>query len=107
VRSLPLNTPERRNSYWKYPLQLDPEKFARDPQEIRTALAAEGIPDAGSCWPESYEEPLFAGQDNTRCPNAEAVRKRTLMLALPPTWERAHIELCVAAVRKVLHAYRR
>jgi dTDP-4-amino-4,6-dideoxygalactose transaminase len=107
VRSLPLNTPERRNSYWKYPLQLDPEKFACDPQEIRTALAAEGIPDAGSCWPESYEEPLFAGQDTVRCPNAEAVRKRTLMLALPPTWERAHIEFCIAAVRKVLHAYRR
>jgi dTDP-4-amino-4,6-dideoxygalactose transaminase len=107
VRGLPLNTPERRNSYWKYPLQMDLEKLACDPQEIRTALAAEGIPDAGSCWPESYEEPLFSGKDTVRCPNAEALRKKTLMLALPPTWEKSHIEMCVSAVKKVLHAYRR
>lgn len=107
VRCLPLNTPERRNSYWKYPLQLDLEKLAGDPQEIRAALAAEGIPDAGSSWPESYDEPVFAGWETARCRNAEALRRRTLVLALPPTWERAHVELCVAAVRKVLHAYRR
>jgi dTDP-4-amino-4,6-dideoxygalactose transaminase len=107
VRSVPLNTPERRNAYWKYPLQLDLEKFACDPQEIRAALAAEGIPDAGSCWPESYEEPLFSGREVMRCPNAEALRKRTLMLLLPPTWEKTHVEMCVSAVRKVLHAYRR
>jgi dTDP-4-amino-4,6-dideoxygalactose transaminase len=117
VRCLPLNTPERSNSYWKYPLQLDLEKLACDPQEIRDALLAEGIPDAGSCWPESYDEPLFAGSGAgsggeparaaPRCPNAEAVRRRTLVLALPPTWERGHVETCAAAVRKVLHAYRR
>jgi dTDP-4-amino-4,6-dideoxygalactose transaminase len=107
VRCLPLNTPERRNSYWKYPLQLDLEKLAGDPQEIRAALAAEGIPDAGSSWPESYDEPVFAGRETARCRNAEALRRRTLVLALPPTWERVHVEMCVAAVRKVLHAYRR
>jgi dTDP-4-amino-4,6-dideoxygalactose transaminase len=107
VRCIPLNTPDRRNAYWKYPLQLDPEKLAGDPQEIREALAAEGIPDAGSCWPETYDEPLFAGRETARCPTAEAVRARTLVLALPPTWEKSHVETCVAAVRKVLHAYRR
>jgi dTDP-4-amino-4,6-dideoxygalactose transaminase len=107
VRRLPLNTPERRNSYWKYPIQLDLQRLTCDTAEIRTALAAEGIPDAGSSWPESYDEPLFAGRNSQRCPNAEAVRGRTLMLALPPTWERNHVETCVAAVRKVLRAYRR
>jgi len=107
VRCIPLNTSDRRNAYWKYPLQLDLEKLACDPQEIREALVAEGIPDAGSCWPESYDEPLFAGRESVRCPNAEALRRRTLVLALPPTWEKSHVEICVAAVRKVLHAYRR
>jgi dTDP-4-amino-4,6-dideoxygalactose transaminase len=107
VRCIPLNAPDRRNAYWKYPLQLDPEKLACDPQEIREALAAEGIPDAGSCWPETYDEPLFAGRETARCPTAEAVRARTLVLSLPPTWEKSHVETCVAAVRKVLHAYRR
>jgi dTDP-4-amino-4,6-dideoxygalactose transaminase len=107
VRCLPLNTPERRNAYWKYPLQLDLDRLAADPQEIRAALAAEGIPDAGGSWPESYAEPLFSGRKIARCPNAEMLGKRTLVLALPPTWEKNHIETCVAAVRKVLHAYRR
>jgi dTDP-4-amino-4,6-dideoxygalactose transaminase len=107
VRCVPLNTPERRNSYWKYPLQLDLEKLARDTPAVRAALVAEGIPDAGSSWPESYDEPVFAGRETQHCANAEAIRRRTLVLALPPTWERNHIETCVAAVRKVLHAYRR
>ena len=39
VHCVPLNAPDRRNAYWKYPLQLDPEKLACDPQEIREALA--------------------------------------------------------------------
>ena len=107
VHGVPLNTPERQNSYWKYPLQLDREKLACDPQEIRAAIGAEGIPDAGSCWPETYDEPLFADGAPARCANAEALRRRTLVLALPPTWERGHIEMCIAAVKKVLHAYRR
>jgi dTDP-4-amino-4,6-dideoxygalactose transaminase len=107
IRCLPFTAPDRRNAYWKYPLQLDLEKLACDPREIREAVVAEGIPDAGSCWPESYEEPVFAGRETVRCPNAEAVRRRTLVLALPPTWEKSHVETCVAAVRKVLHAYRR
>ncbi|HTO21884.1 MAG TPA: hypothetical protein VMQ10_05340, partial [Spirochaetia bacterium] len=89
--------------------------------------AAEGIPDAGSAWPESYDEPVFrdraaaAGASaeasvaagvagvapSAACPNAEAVRGRTLVLALHPTWERGHIDACISAVKKVLRAYRR
>jgi len=107
VRCLPLNTPERRSAFWKYPLQLDLERLAVPPEEIRAAVLAEGIPDAGSAWPESYDEPLFAGRSSPRCPNAEAVRRRTLVLGLPPTWERGHIDLCISAVKKVLRACRR
>jgi len=29
------------------------------------------------------------------------------VLGLAPTWERAHVELCVTAVKKALRAYRR
>ena len=107
VLALPFNTPERRNAYWKYPLQLDLEKLSCGMEEIRSALGAEGIPDAGSLWPESYDEPVFADRAAHRCSNAEAVRGRTLVLPLPPTWEKSHIEICVAAVKKVLRVYRR
>jgi dTDP-4-amino-4,6-dideoxygalactose transaminase len=107
VHSLPLNTPERRNAYWKYPLQLDLEKLSCGVEEFCSALAAEGIPDAGSPWPESYEEPIFADRASCRCPNAEAIRGRTVVLPLPPTWDRSHVETCVAAVKKLLRVYRR
>ena len=107
VKSLPLNSAERRNAYWKYPLQMDLGRLSCGAEEIRTALEAEGIPDAGSAWPETYDEPLFAGRQFVRCPTAETVRARTLVLALPPTWERVHVETCAAAVKKVLRAYRR
>ncbi|HET6450388.1 MAG TPA: DegT/DnrJ/EryC1/StrS family aminotransferase [Spirochaetia bacterium] len=107
VRALPLNTTERRNAWWKYPLQLDIEHLAAPPEEIRAAVLAEGLPDAGSAWPESYDEPVFQDRPSARCPNAEALRRRTLMLGLPPTWERGHVDVCISAVKKVLRAYRR
>jgi dTDP-4-amino-4,6-dideoxygalactose transaminase len=107
VRSLPLNKPERMNAYWKYPLQLDLDKLSCGIEELREAVVAEGIPDAGSLWPETYDEPLFKDRPPTRCANAEAVRGRSVVLGLPPSWEKSHIETCAAAVRKVLHAYKR
>ncbi len=107
IRALPLNTPERRNAYWKYPLQLELEKLACSAEEFRSALNAEGIPDPGGLWPESYEEPIFSEDVRAHCGNAETLRKRTVVLCLPPTWERSHIETCIAAVKKVLRAYRR
>ena len=107
VKALPLNTADRRNAYWKYPLQLDLGRIACGGEEFRKAVAAEGIPESGGQWPESYEEPIFAERRAGGCPRAEALRERTVVLGLSPTWERSHIELCIAAVKKVLRAYRR
>ncbi len=107
VLALPLNTPARRNAYWKYPLQLDRAKLSCDVEEIRSAIVAEGVPESGIPWPESYDEPVFKERAACRCPNAEALRARTVVLPLHPTWEKSHAEVCVAAVKKVLRAYRR
>ena len=107
VRAVPLNTPDRRNAYWKYPLQLDLEKLACSGDEFRAALAAEGIPDCDRRWPETYQEPAFADRAGVRCPNGEALGARTVSLGLCPSWDRMHVELCVSAVKKVLRAYRR
>jgi dTDP-4-amino-4,6-dideoxygalactose transaminase len=118
VKALPLNSAERRNAYWKYPLQLDLEKLLCGEEEFRKALVAEGIPDTGGRLIESYEEPVFAQEEPggippqrngrvARCPNAEALSDRTVSLGLCPTWERSHIELCISAVKKILRAYKR
>jgi dTDP-4-amino-4,6-dideoxygalactose transaminase len=116
VKALPLNTADRANAYWKYPLQVDPEKLACTLAELRAAIAAEGIPDCGGRWRQSYEEPVFAqaGQAGPatpcpapRCPTAEALRDRTILLGLHPSWERMHVELTIAAVKKVMRVFKR
>ncbi len=95
VRALPLNTPDRRNAYWKYPLQLELERLTCGVEEFQSALVAEGLPDCGGRWRESYDEPVFAGRPQARCAVAEALQGTTVVLGLPPSWERAHVELCV------------
>jgi dTDP-4-amino-4,6-dideoxygalactose transaminase len=117
VRALPLNTDERRNAYWIYPLQLDLERLTCGVERVREALAAEGIPLPPAASRESCDEPVFAGAPGDgaagadaappRCPNAELLRARTLGLYLHPTWERTHVDLVAAAVKKVLRAFRR
>jgi len=107
VRSIPLSSAERRNAYWKYPLQLDLGKLVCDGKEFRRALAAEGIPECGAPGPEAYEEPALSKWARGRCETAEVLRERTVLLGLSPSWEKSHIETCVAAVKKVLRVYRR
>jgi dTDP-4-amino-4,6-dideoxygalactose transaminase len=108
VHTVPVNTQDRRNAYWKYPLQLDLDKLTCTGEEFRRALVAEGIPDAGGLWPEAYTEPVFAGLCGAAgFPTAEALTLRTVILCLHPSWERGHVDTCIAAVKKILHAFRR
>ncbi|HUJ76396.1 MAG TPA: DegT/DnrJ/EryC1/StrS family aminotransferase [bacterium] len=107
VRSLPFNSPERRNAYWKYPLQLDLAKLACGGEEFLRALAAEGIPECRALPPEAYAEPALQGWAREKCQTAEALRERTVLLGVSPTWEKSHIETCITAVKKLLKAYRR
>jgi dTDP-4-amino-4,6-dideoxygalactose transaminase len=107
VRCLPLNTENRRNAWWKYPLQIDLARLTCNGEEFQRALVAEGIPDGGAHWPEAYTEPALSRHRRSPCPTAEALRRRTIALLLPPTWEKQHVETCAAAVRKLLRAYRR
>jgi dTDP-4-amino-4,6-dideoxygalactose transaminase len=109
VKAVPLNTDARRNAYWIYPLQLDLARLACGIDRVREALAAEGIPLPPAAARGCLDEPVFADIAGAaaRCPNAEALRARTLCLYLHPTWERTHVDLVVGAVRKVLRAFRR
>ncbi|HVO39527.1 MAG TPA: DegT/DnrJ/EryC1/StrS family aminotransferase [Spirochaetia bacterium] len=107
VKSVPFTSTDRWNAYWKYPLQVDLSRLACNGEELRRALAAEGIPECGIQWPESYHEPALARWAGGSCPVAEALRARTVILGLAPSWEKTHIDLCIAAVKKVLRVYKR
>jgi dTDP-4-amino-4,6-dideoxygalactose transaminase len=107
VRSVPPSSTDRWNAYWKYPLQLDLAKLTCGAEEFSRALAAEGIPECSLSSPLGYTEPALSRWAKGRCETAEALRSRTVLLGLSPSWEKSHVETCVAAVKKVLHAYRR
>jgi dTDP-4-amino-4,6-dideoxygalactose transaminase len=121
VGGLPFSSDARRSAYWQYPLELELEKLTCGADGFREALAAEGVPCSTFKWREAYEEPVFGGitekapasrggvpgQAPRRMATAERLRQRTLVLFLHPSWERSHIELCIAAVKKVLHAFKR
>jgi dTDP-4-amino-4,6-dideoxygalactose transaminase len=107
VRMLPFTSESRRNAYWQYPLQLALDRLTCPAGQIREALLAEGIPCSAVQWRESYDEPLFQGREVRRCQTAEKLAERTVVLYLHPSWDRSHIELCIAGVKKVLRAFKR
>jgi dTDP-4-amino-4,6-dideoxygalactose transaminase len=107
IACLPFTSDERRNAYWQYPLQIDLENLTCGLPRFLEALRAEGIPCAPLRWRQSYDEPALAGFRGPRCPQAEKVGSRTAVLFLHPSWEKRHVELCAAGVKKVLRAFRR
>ncbi len=125
IRAIPVNTEDRRNAYWWYPLQIDTEVLDIDAEAFCKELTARNIPCYGIQWPEAYEEAAYAEQngfgsagfpfksteygdpaslDYTKalCPVARSLRAVTVNLFLHPTWEKEHIQACIAGVNAVI-----
>ena len=114
VAALPLNTPERQNSYWWYPITLNLDALTIDAPAFVKEMAGRQIPCYGIQWPEAYEEraykelngfgaakfPFHSKEYNPNgvtyegvlCPVAKSLRARTINLFLHPTWEKEHIQ---------------
>ena len=125
IKKLPLNTEERRHSYWWYPINLDITVLDCKAADIVKELAGMGIPCYGIQWPEAYEErayrekngfgtakfPFFSKEytdvdridySKVLCPKAKSLRDETLSLFLHPSWEPVHIQRCIDAFKAVL-----
>ena len=125
IKKLPLDTPERRNSYWWYPLLIDLSALDCDAPVILKELSAAKIPCYGIQWPEAYEEAAykdnigfgsvnfpFASKEytdpksvdykNVLCPHAKGLRAQTVCLFLHPSWEEVHINRCIDTFKAVL-----
>lgn len=125
IKALPVNTTDRMNAYWWYPIRLDLDVLTIDAPAFVKTLAASGIPCYGIQWPEAYEEKAykdlngfgrvkfpFKSKEYTdaesvkygtrQCRTAKSLRKETLNLFLHPTWEIEHIQRCIDAVKKIL-----
>jgi dTDP-4-amino-4,6-dideoxygalactose transaminase len=130
LKKLPVNTEERRNAYWWYPILLDLGKIDIKADQFIITLMAEGIPCYGIQWPEAYEErayqelngfgkvkfpflsteytnPESVRYREVRCPNAQKLRDETVSLFLHPSWEKIHIQKCIDGIKKVLSAHRK
>ncbi len=125
IESLPLNTAERQNAYWEYPVILDLNCLDTDANGIIMELRDLGIPVFKIQWPEAYKERVYrehngfgsarfpfeskeytdasaADYTTVSCEVAASLRSRTLSLYLHPTWEEEDIRICIDYFKKVL-----
>jgi dTDP-4-amino-4,6-dideoxygalactose transaminase len=128
IKAVPVNTEERQNAYWWYPILLDLKVLDIDAPAFSKELVALGIPCYGIQWPEAYEERAYKDHngfgsvkfpfrsveftdadavryDTIVCSVAKGLRAQTLSLFLHPTWESEHIQRCIDAVKHVLSAH--
>lgn len=128
IEAIPLNTPERKNAYWHYPILLDMDLLKCDITQFVKALNEEGIPASGIQWPEAYQEEVYTNlngfgdaqfpfkskeytdsnsvqYDQCRCDVARGLQEKTVTLFLHPTWREIDIERTIAGVKKVIAHY--
>jgi len=129
IQSLPLDTAERRNAFWLYPIVLRIEKLSCAIKEFTAALEAEGIPCGPVLWPQCYKEkayrqhngfgrlnypfedpaarPEAVQYDRYYCPNAAWLEERTFFVPVHPVYEEKHVELMARGILKVAGAFAR
>ena len=128
VKKLPVNSSERKNAYWWYPILIDMDELDTDAHGILHGLHELKIPCYGIQWPEAYEEkaykelngfgtaqfpfkskeytdPEAVRYSKVLCPTAKKLRDKTVCLFLHPSWEETHILRCIEAMKQVLSAH--
>jgi dTDP-4-amino-4,6-dideoxygalactose transaminase len=128
IEYLPLDTPERRNAYWQFPIVLKMEALGgKSIGDIVKAVEAEGVPAGPVLWPQCYREkayqehngfgklkypfedpsarPAAVQYDQYHCPNAAWLEERTFFVPVHPVYDVAHMDLLAQAITKVLSAY--
>lgn len=123
----PLDTEERQNAYWLYPIILDIDSLNCTVKEFTAALEAEGIPCGPVLWPQCYKEEAFQKHvgfgelnypfkdpnarpeavqyDKVHLPNAAWIEERCFFVPPHPTYEIKHMDLIAEGIKKVCAAY--
>ncbi len=128
IKALPVNTEERKNSYWWYPMLVDLQVLDCDAPAIVKELAAAGTPCYGIQWPEAYEEKAYkelngfgsakfpfkseeytdknsVDYSKSSCPKAHHLRSETVCLFLHPSWEEEHINRCIDSFKAIIEKH--
>ncbi len=127
---LPVDTPERRNGWYVFPITLDIDAMRCDIAQFLEALGAEGAPCWKVFWPQCHTERAFqehhgfanstfpfesreytnaasADYSHVDVPNAVWHQARTFITFIFPTYETSHMEGIAEGIRKVAAAYAR
>ncbi|MDX9972200.1 MAG: DegT/DnrJ/EryC1/StrS family aminotransferase [FCB group bacterium] len=128
ILHLPVDTPERRNGWFVFPITLDIERMTCDMKEFLAALGAEGAPCWNVFWPQchterayrdhngfgdsgfpftsrEYTNPDSVDYSKVEVPNAVWHQSRTFITFIFPTYEEAHMHGIAKAIRKVTMAF--
>jgi dTDP-4-amino-4,6-dideoxygalactose transaminase len=128
VLYLPVDTKERRNGWFVFPITLDIDAMDCDMKGFLAALGAEGVPCWNVFWPQCHTERAFQ-EHNAFCsskfpfrskefanpksvdyskvdvPNAVWHQNRTFITFIFPTYEEAHMQAFAEGMKKVIEAY--
>jgi len=125
---LPVDTPERRNGWYVFPITLDMKKMTCDVATFLEALGAEGAPCWKVFWPQSHTEQAYREHNGfgfskfpfrsreyasrasvayakTKVPNSKWHQTRTFITFIFPTYEEEHMKQIALAIKKVIAAF--
>ncbi|MCP4643016.1 MAG: DegT/DnrJ/EryC1/StrS family aminotransferase [bacterium] len=128
VLHLPIDTPERRNGWFVFPITLDIDNMSCDMDTYLKALMAEGVVCWRVFWPQCHTEKAFQEHQafgdsqfpflskeyatpesvdygNVEVPNAVWHQDRTFITFIHPTYEEEHVQGFAAGIKKVIVAY--
>jgi dTDP-4-amino-4,6-dideoxygalactose transaminase len=125
---LPVDTPERRNGWYVFPITLDMDNMRCDMKTFMAALEAEGVPCWNVFWPQCHIEQVFqehnafghsrfpfecseftdpesADYSKIEVPNAVWHQTRTFITFIFPTYGEKLMHEIAAGIKKVVAAY--
>ena len=128
IEHLPLDTAERRNAYWMFPIVVAIERLgSKTIGEVVKAIEKEGVPAGPVMWPQCYKERAYQEHngfgrlkypfedpnarkeavqyDKAHCANAAWLEERTFFVPCHPVYEIEQMDLIATAIDKVLTAY--
>ena len=128
ILHLPVDTPDRQNGWYVFPITLDIDAMACDMTTFLEALGAEGVACWNVFWPQCHTEKAFVehggfGQSKfpfesteyttpesvdyskVEVPNAVWHQDRTFITFIFPTYEEHHMHGFAEGMRKVIGAY--
>ncbi len=121
----PVDTEERRNSFWWAPFVLNLDRLSCDAKKFIKSVEKEGVPVYSVLWPEMYKERAYVERngfgskkypfddpaarriDYTKCEckTAKWLTDRTISFFTHPVYEKTHMEAYVKAFMKVADHY--